>query len=465
MGVRGRHGCHSVLEQKIILKTEESVLNIKFIRENPETVKWACKVKGVDDHVDDIIALDARVRELKTITEAKTAAKNKISREMPGAENKKELIAESKKISDEIAVDAAELDAKEAVLRDLLLNVPQIPSKDAPIGADDSGNIEIRRVGEPRKFDFEPRGQCDLMDGNNWWDAAKIGEICGSRTYNLRGELAELDLAVQTYVLQKLIKKGFAYMQVPAITKPQAVFDAGHFRGSDISVMKGDVFMLEGTDRCLAGTCEIVLNSIHQNEILDESALPVLYAGYSPCFRKEAGSAGRDTRGLIRVHQFHKVEQYAYCRPEQQEEMFGFLLGNACEVMDDFELPYRILEACTGDMGFNKIKMQDVEAWVPSENKYRELGSCSMIGDFQARRTNTRYRAADGTVRFCATLNNTGIALPRVLVPLMENHQNQDGSVNIPAALRPLMGGRAKIGGAFFDKWQNMEYNRPIKAA
>ena len=423
------------------------MIDIKFIRENPDIVKNACAVKNFADNVDEILALDKRVRELKTITQTKTAEKNKITREIPTATDKAPLIAQSKQIGEEIAADMAELANKEAELNELLHCVPQIPAPDAPIGRDDADNVEVRRVGEPPKFDFTPRAQWDLLDMNNWWAPEKIGEICGTRTYCLMGEAAELQLAIETYVIQKLIAKGFRYIECPSITKPQTIFNAGHFMGSDLSVMNNDVFMLTDTDRCLAGTAEIILNSLHADEVLNEKDLPIKYAGFSPCFRKEAGAAGRDTRGLVRFHQFNKVEQYIYCTPEQSDEMHEHILNNLCEVMEDLELPYRVIANCTGDMGFNKVKMNDVEAWFPSENAYRELGSCSSIGQFQARRTNTRYRAADGTLQFCATLNNTGIALPRALVPVIENHQNADGSVNIPKKLQPLMGGRTKIGG------------------
>ncbi|MDR0726587.1 MAG: serine--tRNA ligase [Rickettsiales bacterium] len=424
------------------------MLDIKFIRENADVVKNACKVKGFKDHTDAIIALDIRIRELKTITQTKTAEKNKISRDIPTADDKAALIAQSKAIGDEIANDMAELEGKEAQLNDLLHRVPQIPAASEPIGEDEKSNVEIRRVGNPRDFDFAPLPQWDLLDMNNWWMPEKIAQICGTRTYCLMGEAAELDLAIQTYVIQKLIGKGFTFIQCPAITKPQTIFDAGHFMGSDLSVMNNDVFMLVNTDRCLAGTAEIVLNSLHADEVLPENALPVKYAGFSPCFRKEAGAAGRDTRGLVRFHQFNKVEQYIYCKPEQSDEMFEHLLNNLYEIMEDLELPYRVIATSTGDMGFNKIKMHDVEAWFVSENGYRELGSCSSIGQFQARRTNTRYRE-NGTneVKFVATLNNTGIALPRAIVPVIENHQNVDGSVNIPKKLQALMGGRTKIGG------------------
>ncbi len=424
------------------------MLDIRFIRENPEIVKNACKVKGFEDYVDEILELDIRVRELKTITQTKTAEKNKITREIPNASDKAALIEKSKKISDEIAAELAELADKEAKLNNLLHCVPQIPSPEAPIGPDDSANIEVKRVGEPPKFNFTPRAQWDLLDMNNWWAPEKIGQICGTRTYCLIGEAAELQLAIETYVIKKLISKGFTYIECPSITKPQTIFDAGHFKGADLSVMNNDVFMLTDTDRCLAGTAEIILNSMHSDEILPENVLPIKYVGFSPCFRKEAGAAGRDTRGLARFHQFNKVEQYIFCKPEQSDKMYEHLLNNLCEIMEDFELPYRVITNSTGDMGFNKIKMNDVEAWIPSENSYKELGSCSSIGEFQARRTNTRYREnATGEVKFVATLNNTGIAVPRALVPIIENHQNADGSVNIPKKLQSLMDGRTKIGG------------------
>jgi len=424
------------------------MLDIRFIRENPDIVKNACRVKNFPDVVDDILNLDKRVRELKTITQTKTAEKNKLSKEIPSASDKESLIAKSKAISEEIANEMAELADKETVLNDLLHRVPQIPDASAPIGPDESANVEIRRLGTPRTFDFTPRAQWDLLDMNGWWMPERIAKTCGTRVYALCGELAELELAVQTFVIQKLISKGFTFIDCPSITKPQMVFNAGHYMGADLSVMNDDVFMLTDTDRCLAGTSEIIINSLHSEEILSENELPMKYAGFSPCFRKEAGAAGRDTRGLFRVHQFNKIEQYIFCKPEDSEQMHEFLLNNLCEIMEDLELPYRVIACSTGDMGFNKVKMNDVEAWFPSENRYRELGSCSTIGQFQARRTNTRYRKnTTNEVDFVATLNNTGIALPRALVPIMENHQNADGSVNIPKKLQPLMGGRTKIGG------------------
>ncbi|MBO4672482.1 MAG: serine--tRNA ligase, partial [Alphaproteobacteria bacterium] len=232
------------------------MLDIKFIRENPDIVRNACRVKNFPDVIDELLLLDARVRELKTITQTTTAEKNKISREIPTATDKATLIKRSKEISDEIAADMTELADKEAQLNDLMHRVPQIPSADAPIGNDDSANVEVRRVGTPRKFDFTPRPQWELLDMNNWWMPEKIANICGTRTYCLCGEAAELELAVETYVIQKLIAKNFTFIECPSVTKPQTIFNAGHFMGSDLSVMKDDVFMLSDTDRCLAGTAE-----------------------------------------------------------------------------------------------------------------------------------------------------------------------------------------------------------------
>ncbi|MDR0967782.1 MAG: serine--tRNA ligase [Rickettsiales bacterium] len=420
------------------------MIDIKFIRENPDVVKRAAEVKGFAIDVDELLKLDVRVRELKTITEQKAAEKNRITREIPNAANRAPLIAESKKITDEIALDMAELDEKSAALNDLMLCVPQIPDTNSPVG-DESANLVVGEIGEIKKYDFTPRNHWEILDMNDWWIGDKIADIAGPRSYTLTGAAAELDLALQTFVIQKLISKGFKYIHCPAIAKPDAIFNAGHFRGSDKSVMDSDVFMLNVPERALAGTSEITINSMHAGQVLDGDTLPLLYAGYSHCFRKEAGSAGRDTRGLVRVHEFHKVEQFVYCTAADAERMFDFLLENLIEVFSELEIPLRKLSVATGDMGFNKIKMTDVEAWIPGAARWLEVGSCSLIGEFQARRTNTRYRDADGKLQFCTTLNNTAIALPRALAVVLENHQNADGSVNIPRALQPLLNGRTKI--------------------
>ncbi len=424
------------------------MLDMKFIRENPELVKNACRVKGFADYTDEILKMDEQVRALKTSTQSQTAEKNKITQQIPTAEDKAPLIAKSREISEQIANDLKQLEELEIKLNDLMHRVPQIPNENSPIGPDDNSNVEIFKSGNVPNFDFEPRAHWDILDMNGWWMPESISKICGTRTYALVGDAAELELAVQNYVIDKIRGKGFTLINCPAITKPASVFNAGHFLGSDLSVMDNDVFMLTDTDRCLAGTSEIILNSLFAGDILTENELPKKFMGLSQCFRKEAGAAGRDTRGLTRVHQFNKVEQFIFCEPNKSNEMFDELAQNLCEVMEDLELPYRVLDISTGDMGFNKIKQKDIEAWIPSDNKYLELGSCSAIGEFQARRTNTRYREnKTGDVKFVATLNNTAIALPRALGPILENHQNADGSINIPKKLQPFMGGKTKIGG------------------
>ncbi|MDR0449396.1 MAG: serine--tRNA ligase [Rickettsiales bacterium] len=423
------------------------MIDINIIRNNPELVKKNCENKGFVFDVDGFVLLDREFREFKTRMEELVAQKNVLSKQMTTAADKAAVVQKSKMLGDEIAQRQVRQAETEKQFDELLLNVPQIASEDSPVGKDDSENVETKRAGKIREFDFAPLAQYEILDANKWWAPEAVSQICGPRAYCLMGEAAELELVVQTYVVQKLIAKGFVFANVPSIVKRQAIFDAGHFPGSDAAIMDNDVFALNAPDKFLAGTAEIVLNSLHKDKILTEAELPIKYAGYSPCFRKEAGAAGKDTRGLIRVHQFHKVEQFIYCKPEEADAMHKYLREILEEVMSDFELPYRVLSVCTGDMGFNKVKQDDIEAWIPSEKKYRELGSCSTIGEFQARRTNTRFRDnATGKVRFCATLNNTGIALPRALVAILENHQNKDGSVDVPKVLQPLMGGRKVIG-------------------
>lgn len=422
------------------------MLDIKFILENKDKVKWASEVKSIPCDVDKICNLYEEIKSIKVKHEDALALKNKYSKAIPTASNEErpDMIAKSKEAGAEAKKYAEDIEKLQPEFDDLMLRTPQIPIEEAPIGGEEANKV-IKTVGEPTKFDFEPIGHYDLLEKNDWAEFNRLTKITGPRTYATKGSCARLELAIQTFVIDKLIEKGFNYITVPALVKPEAIMDAGHFPGSDIKTIEDDVFHLEGTGKCLAGTAEIILNSLHKDEILKEDELPIMYAGYSPCYRKEAGAAGKDTRGLIRVHQFHKVEQFIICKnsAEESAKMHELLRNTLEEVMNDLELPYQVLETATGDMGINKIRMQDVEAWMPSEGKYRELGSCSTIHDYQARRTNTRYREnGSNEVKFCHTLNNTGIALPRALAPVLENHQTADGRVRIPVKLRPYMGGK-----------------------
>ena len=336
------------------------------------------------------------------------------------------------------------MDAAQAKFDDMILRMPNYPSKDCPVGPDESANVVIRKVGTPRKFDFTPRDQVELCELNDWTDMERIAKVSGARTYALKNDLAQLELAVHMMVLDKLRAHGFTVVSVPSISKEKPLYGQGYLPFS-----RDEIYYIPADDIYLSGTAELILNSLHADELLTENDLPIMYAGFSPCFRREAGAAGKDTKGLIRVHQFMKTEQFIICKGdvEESEKWHQKLLNISEEVLQDLELPYQVLDICTGDMGAPKYRQYDLEAWLPSQNCYRETHSCSNITDWQARRTNLRYREnASGKVKYAHTLNNTGIATPRALVMFIENHQNADGSVNIPVKLQPYLGGKKVIG-------------------
>ena len=318
------------------------------------------------------------------------------------------------------------------------LQLPGLPWEGAPVGPDEDSNGVVRREGEPPRFDFQPRDHVALVEAHDWADLARITKVAGARTYCLKGRLALLEQALLFWALGRMQADGFTPVSVPAIAKEEAFVATGHFPGG-----REDAYEVPRDELFLAGTGEIALTSLHAGEILDASQLPILYAGISPCFRREAGSAGRDVRGLLRVHQFVKVEQYVICRDDEAESAVWHekLLGNAEAILRALEIPYQVIETSTGDMGLGKFRMNDLESWVPSLGKYRETHSCSTLHDWQARRANLRWRDETGRVRYCHTLNNTALASPRILVPLLENHQEADGRVRLPEALRGLMGG------------------------
>lgn len=424
------------------------MLDIKFILENKDAVENGLKKKGFDNiDVLGLISLHLDINKLKTSSQGLSEEKNRLSNSIKKAtaEQRSAIIDQSKEIGEELKKQLEELAELEASFNDIMLRMPNLPSEDAPAGKDDSENVVIRKVGTPREFDFKPLDHVELMDLNNWGEMERIAKVSGSRTYAVKNELARLELALHMFVLDKLSENGFNIINVPSISKEKPLYGMGYlpFAGDEIYYMPAD-------DIYLSGTAELVLNSLHADEILTENDLPVLYAGFSPCFRREAGAAGKDTRGLVRVHQFMKTEQFVICKNDhnESEKWHLKLLDISESVLKDLELPYQVLDICTGDMGAPKYRQYDLEAWVPSQGVYRETHSCSNITEWQARRTNLRYRAnEDGKVKFVHTLNNTGIATPRALVPLIENHQQKDGSVRIPEKLRPYMGGKKYIGG------------------
>lgn len=424
------------------------MLDIKYIIENKPLIQEGLDKKGYGKIIslDELEKLYLEMNKLKTSSQAKSEEKNKLSNAIKSAsaEERPAIIAKSKEIGEELKKELEELDAVKAKFDEIMLRMPNMPSPQSPVGPDDSANVVRRKVGEPHKFEFTPRDHVELMELNDWSEMERIAKVSGARTYAIKNELAKLELAIHMMVLDKLADHGFTTITVPSISKEKPLYGQGYLPFS-----RDEIYYMPADDIYLSGTAELILNSLRADEILNENELPILYAGFSPCFRREAGAAGKDTRGLTRVHQFMKTEQFVICKNDinESEKWHQKLLAISEEVLQDLELPYQVLEVCTGDMGAPKYRQYDLEAWVPTQDCYRETHSCSNITEWQARRTNLRYRDnADGKVKFVHTLNNTGVATPRVLVPLLENHQNADGTVNIPAKLQPYMGGKTVIG-------------------
>jgi len=415
------------------------MLGLDFIRDNLATVERAIRDKGLELDLDAVILAAAQVRGLKTQIDQLRAERNSISASFKDAapEDRAALGAKAKEAGVKAGEIEKELVEREAALNQLLLRVPNIPFEGAPVGPDESFNQVIRVEGDPPKFEFEPLDHVALIEKNDWADLSRVTQVSGSRTYCLKGALALLETKLMGWALEKIADAGFTPITVPAIAREQAFLNQGQFPGH-----KEETYELPNDDLWLAGTAEVVLTSLHSGEIVEADKLPILYAGYSPCFRREAGSAGKDVRGLLRVHQFVKVEQYVVCEADdaQSAEWHAKLLDLAESLLKELEIPYQVIETSTGDMGLGKYRMNDIESWVPSLGKYRETHSCSTLHDWQARRANIRYRGTDGKVRFAHTLNNTALASPRILVPLIENHQTADGRVRLPRAMQQMMG-------------------------
>jgi seryl-tRNA synthetase len=416
------------------------VLSLNFIRDNREAVERAVAAKNVNLDVGALLALDGEARTLKTRIDELRRQRNEISAGFKTADpaDRPALGAHAKALGAEASEVEAALAEKSAALEALMLRVPNVPWDGAPVGPDESFNTVIRTEGTPPSFGFEPRDHVQLIEMNDWADLARITQVAGSRTYCLKGRLALLEQALMFWAERKLAAGGFTLMTVPALARPQAFVGTGHFPGHE-----EEAYEVPKDGLYLAGTGEIALTSLHSGEILETDQLPILYAGYSPCFRREAGSAGRDVRGLLRVHQFYKLEQYIICEDNDEESArwHARLLANAEMLLGELEIPYQVIETSTGDMGLGKFRMNDIESWVPSLGKYRETHSCSTLHDWQARRANLRWRDKERKVRFVHTLNNTALASPRILVPLLENHQQEDGRVRLPKALQELMEG------------------------
>jgi seryl-tRNA synthetase len=422
------------------------MLDIKRIRAEPEAVKAGARKKRIDadERVDRALLLDQARRTLTAEWEEIKAQQNREGKEiarLAGAEKAErirkmgERAAREKELKAELGKVQKELDL-------VLLEIPNVPDPDVPEGETDKDNVEVRRWGEPPRFDFAWKDHLALGAELDIIDFDRAAKLAGSRTYILKNGAALLELAVLNFTLHRLSEKGFQPMIVPTLVRREAMEGTAYFPGGE-----EQAYACERDGLYLIGTSEVPVTAYHSEEILEEAALPRLYAGYSVCYRREAGAAGRDTKGLYRIHQFQKVEQVVICRSDEAESKryHEFIVRNAEEILQALELPYRVVNVCGGDLGAPQIQKFDIETWMPSRGGYGETHSASRFYDYQSRRLNLRYRAADGKVRFCHTLNNTAIASPRILISILENFQESDGRVRIPPALRPYLGGRTHL--------------------
>jgi seryl-tRNA synthetase len=422
------------------------VLDLKFIRQHPELVEAAARKKRMECDVGRILELDAEWRELglevdRLRSEQKQAGK-KIGAAPP--EERAALAEAQKALKEDLKGKEARHGELKAELDRRLLLVPNIPSDDVPDGADDTENVEVRRWGEPRAFDFEPRDHVALGEGHDWLDVLRGAKLAGSRNYVLKGDLSLLEGAVMRYALDSMVAKGFTPLSVPTLVRTETMVGTGYFPGGEDQAYRCD----ERDDLCLVGTAEVPITALHGGEILDLEQLPLRFVALSSCYRREAGTYGKDTRGLYRVHQFLKVEQVVIDVADEEKslEHHRAILANAEQLLQSLELPYRVVNVCGGDLGQPQVQKFDIETWMPSREGYGETHSASRFHDFQARRLDLRYRDAEGKVRFCHTLNNTVAASTRMLIALLENHQQADGTVRVPAPLRPYLGGREVLG-------------------
>ena len=412
------------------------MLDIKYIRSQAEKVKQAIRVKNINLELDKLLQLDEDLKIEKQKLQELQRQKNENAQKFKHTKfdkEKKNIAQMGKEISRQINELQSEISEKQNRFNVLMLQVPNIPSEDSPVGQDDSANKVIKTVGQPSPF---LKSHVDLMVQNDWADFKRVAQVSGSRSYCLKNEAVFLEQALLQWCTQYLIKKGFEIFSLPNFGDRASFIGSGHFPEGE-----EQVYFIEKDNIYLTGTSEVILNSLYRNEILPIKRLPLLMAGLSPCFRREAGSAGKDVRGLLRVHQFVKLEQYVICESnrEQSEHWHSFLLKNSEEILQALEIPYQVVMVSTGDMGAGKYKMHDIECWLPSLNKYVETHSCSSLLDWQARRTNLRYRDKVEKVQYCYTLNNTAIALPRLLAIFLENHQKEDGSIFIPSVLSPYL--------------------------
>lgn len=418
------------------------MLDIKRIREDFDGVKKSVESRGKGDFgIDKVREYDIERRKLLAEVEQMKNQQSTSSRQIPvlkkEGKDTTELMAEMKKLSEEIKVLDGQVSEVEAKLRDALLNIPNTPYKDVQEGADDSDNVELRKWGEPREFDFEQKAHWDIGTDLDILDFERATKIAGTRFTVYKGLGARLERAVINFMLNLHTEEhGFTEILPPFMVNRDAMIGTGQ-----LPKFEDDMFHVPAKDFFLIPTAEVPVTNLHMNEIIDEAELPIYYTAYTPCFRKEAGSAGRDTRGLIRQHQFNKVEMVKFVKPETSYDELESLTHAAEDVLQKLNIPYRVVRLSTGDLGFSSAMTYDIEVWMPSYGRYVEISSCSNFENFQARRGNIRFRPAEkGKPEFVHTLNGSGLAVGRTVAAILENYQQEDGSVVIPEALRGFMG-------------------------
>ncbi len=413
------------------------MLDIQFIKDNLKACQEAAVNKNRVVNWDELLASDEKRRLLIGKVETLRAERNSLS-----ALGAKADRTRAKEVKEELKTLEEEQRIVEENFEALMLTVPNVPDKTVPIGKDSTGNVEVKKWGEPRKFDFTPLDHIELAKRHDLIDFERGAKISGSRAYFLKKDAAMLEFAVLFYALQKLSARGYTPIMAPALVKKFTLYGSGHFPwGGD------DVYHLPKDEQYLSATAEIPVTAYYADEILKEEDLPKKFVAFSPCFRREAGSYGRDTKGAYRVHQFNKIEQVIIAPNDMNNSLtlHEELLKNSEELLQDLGLPYHVLLMCTGDMGEPQVKKYDIETWMPSRNGYGETMSNSVMGDFQTRRLKVRYRTSGGEIKYCHSLNNTAIASPRLLIPILENYQMKDGTIEIPKVLQSLIG-KKKIG-------------------
>ncbi len=418
------------------------MLDLKRIRTNPQEVKDALRRRNADYDavIDELLEIDVKRREISTKADNMKAQQNAASKKIPmlkkAGEDVSAIMEEMKSLSEQVKECNAELSVLEEKQRYLLLTIPNTPNSEIPDGKDDSDNVEIRRWGEPKNFDFEAKAHWDIGADLGILDPETAGKVTGARFHFYRGLGARLERAVINYYLDTHTENGYTEILPPFMVNRASMTGTGQ-----LPKFEEDAFKVENTDYFLIPTAEVPVTNIHRDEILDGAQLPIKYCAYSACFRGEAGSAGRDTRGLIRQHQFNKVELVKFADPEHSYEELESLTNDAERVLQGLGLPYRVVCLSSGDIGFSSAKTYDIEVWLPSYNRYCEISSCSNFEDYQARRASIRFKKNAGEkAQLVHTLNGSGVAIGRTVAAILENYQNADGSVTVPEALRPYMG-------------------------